>query len=128
MFKRKKRPVLIRSPFSHSPNYGAKPKSEKEKEKRKAIVLRLLVAAMLLMLGAGMTSAAPAPDANSVLILDIAVSGGASSLEAMAATAAGHTVVVVSDTTWLAMSAADFASYRALVLGDATCPGVGTSP
>ncbi len=90
---------------------------------------RLLVAAMVGFLALGaVAQAAPAPDANSVLILDITVTGSASSLEAMAAAAAGHTVVIASDAMWSAMSAADFASYRALVLGDATCPGVGTVP
>ncbi|MBZ0251872.1 MAG: DUF4215 domain-containing protein, partial [Candidatus Methylomirabilis sp.] len=33
----------------------------------------------------------------------------------------GLTPVVVDDATWGAMSAADFASYRALVMGDPTC-------
>lgn len=94
---------------------------------RKVMTLALLVGA-LIGLTLGTANAAPAPDANSVLILDITVTGGAASLEAMKAAAAGHTVVVVNNATWLAMSAADFASYRSLNLGDATCPGVGTSP
>lgn len=88
--------------------------------------LFLAVCIGLLFVGTA-ANAAPAPDANSVLILDGTVTGGAASLEAMAASAAGHTVVVVSDATWSAMSAADFASYRALVLGDPTCV-YGTSP
>jgi len=67
--------------------------------------------------------AAPAPDAKSVLILEDTVTGGVGSVEATQATALGLTPVVVSSTTWAGMSAADFASYRALVLGDATCNG-----
>lgn len=94
----------------------------------KAMTLALLVGALIGLTLGTTANAAPAPDANSVLILDITVTGGAASLEAMKAAAAGHTVVVVGTVTWLGMSAADFASYRALVLGDATCPGVGTSP
>mgnify|MGYP001558414324 CR=1 FL=1 len=85
---------------------------------------------MLVLACVGFTQsalAAPAPDANSVLILDSTVTGGPLSREAMAAAAEGHTVVVVSDATWSAMSAADFASYRALILGDPTCV-YGTSP
>ncbi|MCX6876865.1 MAG: hypothetical protein NTW21_24085 [Verrucomicrobia bacterium] len=65
----------------------------------------------------GTSSAAP----GEVLILDGTVSGGASSREALAAVAAGKVPVVVSAAQWLAMSAADFASFDALVLGDPTC-------
>ena len=72
--------------------------------------------------------AAPAPDANSVLVLDITVSGGAGSLEATKAAGLGFTVVMATPADWAAMTAADFASYRALILGDATCAGIGTSP
>src|SRR3989344_4660189 len=72
--------------------------------------------------------AAPAPDANSVLVLDITVSGGGGSLEATKAAGLGFTVVMATPADWAAMTAADFASYRALILGDATCAGIGTSP
>ncbi len=96
------------------------------------MIRKILTAALLLAactgFALGTVHAAPAPDANSVLILDVTVTGGAASLEAVKSAAAGHTVVVASDAMWSAMSAADFASYRALILGDATCPGVGTSP
>ena len=64
---------------------------------------KILVATMLVLACVGFTQsalAAPAPGPNSVLILDSTVTGGAGSLEAMAAVAAGHTVVVVSDATW----------------------------
>lgn len=62
-----------------------------------------------------------APNANSVLILDSTVTGGAASFEAEQARALDLTPVVVDDATWAAMSAADFGSYRAIVLGDPTC-------
>lgn len=99
---------------------------------------KILVATMLVLACVSFTVksalAAPAPDANSVLILDVTTGGGAypypggmTTLEAMAASAAGHTVVIVDSATWSAMSAADFASYRALVLGDPTC-GYPVSP
>jgi hypothetical protein len=56
-----------------------------------------------------------------VLILNGTVTGGAASSEAVAAVAAGKTVVLASDAQWSAMTATDFASYDAIVLGDATC-------
>ena len=70
--------------------------------------------------------AAPAPDDHSVLILGTTVTGGLNCWEAQRAAAIGLTPVVVDATTWGAMTAADFASYRALVFGDPTCqPGTG---
>lgn len=71
---------------------------------------------------------APAPDANSVLILDTTVTGGLGSVEAAKVTALGKTPVVVDAPTWASMTTTDFASYRAIVLGDPTCGGVGTTP
>lgn len=59
--------------------------------------------------------------ASEVLILDATVSGGASSLEAQEVTAQGFTPVVVDDATWEGMTTAQFASYRAIVIGDPTC-------
>lgn len=66
-------------------------------------------------------AAAGASDDHTVLILDSTVSGGASSLEATTAAGQGFTVEVVDDTGWGAKSTADFATYRALILGDPTC-------
>jgi cysteine-rich repeat protein len=73
---------------------------------------------------------ASAPDANSVLILDTTVTGGMASVEAVKAAALGKTPVVVDALTWSGMTATEFASYQALVLGDPTCGGSGgvTSP
>jgi hypothetical protein len=57
-----------------------------------------------------------------VLILDSSVTGGMSSLEALTVVNdLGLTVDLVSDATWASMTAADFASYRAIVVGDPTC-------
>lgn len=95
------------------------------KNLRKSIPLRFGAAAVAAaILGvAPLAGAAPAPDANSVLILDTTVTGGASSVEAVQATSLGLTPVVVDAATWAAMTTAEFASYRALILGDATCNG-----
>jgi hypothetical protein len=68
-----------------------------------------------------------APNPNSVLILDSTVTGGASSIEAQKVIALGKTPVVVNDLTWSGMSTAEFASYRAIILGDPTCV-YGTTP
>ncbi|MDP3735489.1 MAG: myxococcus cysteine-rich repeat containing protein [bacterium] len=89
--------------------------------------LKFLVA-VLLMIGLGLPMsmvAAPAPDAVSVLILDSTVSGGALSREAVLAAANGFTVVVDSAAAWGARTMAEFATFRAIILGDATCTGVG---
>ncbi|WNG60549.1 DUF5011 domain-containing protein [Archangium gephyra] len=60
---------------------------------------------------------------NKVLILAASVTGGSNSVEAVAARSLGYTVEVVSDAAWAAKSSADFAGYRAIILGDATCAG-----
>ena len=59
---------------------------------------------------------------NKVLILAGTVTGGADSVEAkVARNLLGYTVEVASDAAWAAKTSADFASYRAIILGDATC-------
>jgi hypothetical protein len=60
---------------------------------------------------------------DQVLILEGTVTGGASSIEASEVVAKGLTPVVVDDSTWAAMTTAEFASYRAIILGDPTCGG-----
>jgi hypothetical protein len=77
----------------------------------------LVVGLVGMVLAAGKVFAAP----GQVLILNGTVTGGAASSEAVAAVAAGKTVVLASDAQWSAMTATDFASYDAIVLGDATC-------
>ena len=69
--------------------------------------------------------AAPAANPNTVLILGKTVVGGTASLEATQATALGFDVEVASDAHWAAKSTADFATYKAIVLGDPQCK-VGT--
>jgi hypothetical protein len=59
--------------------------------------------------------------AADVLILDTTVAGGAMSFEAQQAASLGLTVDVVNAATWSSMSTAQFASYRAIVLGDRNC-------
>jgi hypothetical protein len=83
--------------------------------------IMVLLAGVFVLPAGRLVDAAPAPDANTVLILDSSVSGGASSREAVFAAAAGYTVEVVSNADWASKSTADFATYRAIVLGDATC-------
>jgi len=64
-----------------------------------------------------------APDTNSVLILSNSVVGGTSSWESVEAQAAGFTAALVSGDVWATMTTSNFATYRALVLGDARCGG-----
>jgi CARDB len=59
--------------------------------------------------------------AADVLILDTTVAGGMASLEAQQAISLGLTVDVVNAATWSSLSNAQFASYRAIVLGDPNC-------
>jgi hypothetical protein len=58
---------------------------------------------------------------NKVLILAGTVTGGQNSTEARAAKALGYTVEVVTDAAWAAKTSADFATYRAIILGDTSC-------
>jgi hypothetical protein len=59
-----------------------------------------------------------------ILILGSTVTGGMSSIEATEAQAKGFGVDVVDDATWAAMTRDQFASYRAIILGDPTCAGL----
>lgn len=81
--------------------------------------------ALLLAVGlfclAGDRALAQAANDQTVLILSESVTGGINSLEAQAAIAAGFDVELISDTDWGLMSASDFATYRAIVIGDPTC-------
>jgi uncharacterized repeat protein (TIGR01451 family) len=79
-----------------------------------------LVAATSLIPIAGL-SAASAETGTKALILSSSVSGGASSTEAVAAAAAGFTVTLVGDAAWNGMTAAQFADYQLVVVGDPTC-------
>ena len=64
----------------------------------------------------------PAPNANSVLILS---SVDADGFYAARASALGLTVVNATDAEWAARSTADFASFKAIIIGDPDC---GDSP
>jgi hypothetical protein len=82
---------------------------------------------LTLALGVGMIAASPrssvAAVSDQVLILADTVTGGVSSIEASEVAAKGLTPIVVDDSTWAGMTTAQFASYRAIVLGDPTCGG-----
>ncbi|WP_095984970.1 kelch repeat-containing protein [Cystobacter fuscus] len=58
---------------------------------------------------------------NKVLILASTVSRGTDSVEAQVARQLGYEVTLASDDEWRSLSTADFASYRALILGDKSC-------
>lgn len=90
--------------------------------RRFSLPIALVVAAGLLAVT--QSPARAAPNKNTVAILARTVSGGANSLEARAATALGLQVDVLTETQWRALSQADVANYRAIVLGDPTCGSV----
>jgi len=75
------------------------------------------LSASTLLFMAGAVWAQPAPDANSVLIYS---NSGTSSYSA-AATTKGFTVVTANDAQWTARTTADFATFRALIIGDPVC-------
>ena len=82
----------------------------------------VLAAASSLILGlSGASMASAAANGGSALIYGPSVVGGASSLEATVLTQQGWTVTVVDQATWDAMTAAQFAGYQLLVLGDPQC-------
>ena len=86
---------------------------------RRVRVAAYVVAVVAVLLTTPGTTASAVTD--QVLILGSTVSSGMSSIEAQEVSALGLTPVVVDDATWSAKSTAEFAGYRALVLGDATC-------
>lgn len=57
-----------------------------------------------------------------MLILDTSVSGGAGSIEGVAATGLGRGADVIDGATWSGMTTAQFTAYDAIILGDAYCP------
>jgi cysteine-rich repeat protein len=65
-----------------------------------------------------------AGDDHTVLILATTVAGGLGSREAVLASAAGYSVEIATPAQWAAKTASDFASYRAIVLGDPNCGSV----
>lgn len=86
---------------------------------------------LALIVTAGSALAASATSAsvsNRVLILEETVTGGTASVEATEAASDGMAVDIVNNATWNSMTATQFASYRAIILGDPTCYGPGTSP
>ena len=99
------------------------PNSHRPFVRRPSIFTFLLLA--LLLAGAAsliVSRALAAPP--TVLILSSTVTGGAASEEAQAAIALGYNVDVVTPAQWATKTQADFASYRALILGDATCTDI----
>jgi Bacterial Ig-like domain (group 1) len=89
----------------------------------RTIPLRVLTAVVLLAgIVAFNLSAAKAETGKKALILDSSVSGGSMSLEAQRATALGFSPIdVVNSATWATMTAAQFADYQLIIIGDPTC-------
>jgi hypothetical protein len=94
------------------------------------VLRRLILLGVLTVTLVGTHTPVPANAAVSdrVLILAGTVTGGTASIEATEAAAHGMAVDIVDGSTWSSMTAAQFANYRAIILGDPTCYGPGTSP
>ncbi len=88
-------------------------------------VISTLVLAITIIAPAQGAAAAGAANDHTVLILGPTVTGGAASREAVAAIAIGMDVEVATAAQWAAKTTADFATYRALILGDPTCTAIG---
>ena len=83
-----------------------------------AVGMLPVVLAMFLLVG---LHSARAETGMKALILGSSVSGGASSREALSAAGNGFAVTVVDNTTWGAMTTAQFSDYQLIIIGDATC-------
>ncbi len=92
-------------------------------KKRRFTLLGAVASLLMVLPFSGSTPASAAP--GEVLILDSTVSGGAGSTLAQKFVLAGKTPVVVDAATWSTMTAAQFDSYDAIVLGDPTCQLLG---
>ena len=89
---------------------------------RRKLPLSLLAAAALIVAALGMAPVASgAAMTGSVVVLSTTLSDGATGPEVTEATALGLTVDVKTPTQWAAMTAADFAAYRAIILADPHC-------
>src|SRR5258708_452948 len=96
---------------------------------RAAILAAAMAALTLALAAAGPAVAGASSVANTALINGDTVipgegfekAGEAISLEQFAAEQAGYTVTVASGEEWVKMSAAEFAKYQVLVVGDPHC-------
>jgi Big-like domain-containing protein len=83
---------------------------------------RFLLRTLVVLCAAfALAPAANAETGKKALILDSSVSGGAASVEAQEATSLGFAVTMATDVQWGAMTAAQFADYQLLIVGDPTC-------
>ncbi len=89
--------------------------------KRSAGALFVALTLVLSLAAVIVSPPAKAVIGTKALVLGSSASGGAGSKEAVRAAALGYTVNVVSDPAWGAMTAADFAEYRLIIVGDPTC-------
>ena len=89
-----------------------------------------LVVSLAVVLTAGLAAAsmASAVTVNKVLLFGPSVSGGANSFEAQQAAAQGLGVDVVDASTWSSMTTAQFAQYRAIIIGDNLDNNDGSGP
>lgn len=103
--------------------------AQRRRASRMGWLIRVSVAALLALALSPVHGQHPAAaTTDKVLILGGTVTGGASSIEATEAAADGFGVDIVDTATWSSMTATQFASYRAIILGDPTCYAPGTSP
>jgi len=76
-------------------------------------------------IAAGLASPAAAVSGTALINADTVT--GSASVEETVATNLGLSVTVVNGSTWDAMTAADFAQYTVLIIGDPTCGALAPS-
>jgi hypothetical protein len=81
----------------------------------------LLKVLVVLCAAFALAPVANAETGKKALILESSVSGGPASIEAQEATSLGFAVTMATDVQWAGMTAAQFADYQLLVIGDPTC-------
>ena len=114
----------MRFPCAH-PSGGVpiRANSDRKRGSFRTLALGTIAAFGALLTFAPNAAAQPAPGPDYVLILSTSVTNGINSREAQAAIAAGYNVEIATPAQWASKTTADFATYRALILGDPTCGG-----
>jgi hypothetical protein len=123
--------VSVRSGPAPGDGRSGRPESSRH---RRRVLGALLAAAILPVVGLTTQATARAASiANTALILGdsvtpgVAPDGSGDSLEQYEAIQDGFTTTVVTGAQWDAMTAAQFASYQVLIIGDPTCDPSGAS-
>lgn len=90
-------------------------------QRRALLALAAVLGQFGVIAGVMLSTPADAEEPRTAVILQSSVTGGIGSLEATNAIGNGFTVDLKTDAQWVAMTAADFAAYDLVIVGDPTC-------